>query len=264
MGLLKEVAVGGETTYLFPDAMLYSQYSMKYPEKVLLFVIGFIVGCGLGMVFYGLLPVAAIFGVIVGLGIIPLRRNQIIAKQIRTLKLQFKDMLESVSTSIGAGRNINDAFTYAHKDMVEQFSEEAYIAKETANIISGIHNNINIEDLLMDMAARSGVDDIKIFAEVFDTCYRKGGDIKEVITSTHKVINDKMEIEMEIQTMITSAKAELNMMCAMPVVFVFILNSLGGNITGRGTVSGYIATTVALGIFVAAYFVGRKIMTVRM
>ena len=253
-----------EKTYIFPDSMLYSEYDMKMAEKTFLFILGFIVGVGIGLVFYGLIPVAIIAGVIVGYFIIPMRKKQIIDKQIKTLKTQFKDMLESVSTSIGAGRNIFDSFTHAHSDLQEQYSPDAYIVKETANILSGIHNNMNIEDLLMDMADRSGIDDIKTFSDVFQTCYRKGGDIKEVIASTYKIINDKMEIDMEIQTMITSAKAELNMMCAMPIVFVFILNSLGGNITGRGTMSGYVATTVAIGIFIAAYFVGRKIMAIRM
>ena len=88
--------------------------------------------------------------------------------------------------------------------------------------------------------------------------------MKEVIGSTYKIINDKMEIDMEIQTMITSAKSELSMMCCMPVVFVIVLNSMGSNITGRGTVSGYISTTIALMIFVAAYYVGRKIMSIKM
>ena len=172
-------------------------------------------------------------------------------------------MLESISTSIGAGRNVMDSFINAVEDLREQFSPEAYIVKETENIVHGLNNNINIENLLLDMAERSGIDDIRIFADVFATCYRKGGDIKEVVSSTYKIINDKIEIEMEINTMITSAKTELSMMCCMPVVFVMVLNSMGSNITGRGTMSGYLATTVAIVIFVAAYFVGQKIMAIK-
>lgn len=253
-----------QKTYIFPDSKVYFEYNMPLAEKILMFVIGFIVGVVVGFVFYDLWFVSVILGVVVGIALIPIRQKQRINKQIETLKKQFKAMLESISTSIGAGRNMVDSFTNALTDLREQFSPDAYIVKEVENILSGLNNNINIEDLLRDMAERSGIDDIQTFADVFDTCYRKGGDMKEVIGSTYKIINDKMEIQMEIQTMITSAKSELSMMCCMPVVFVFVLNTMGSNITGRGTMSGYIATTVALAIFVGAYFIGRKIMSVKM
>lgn len=251
-------------TYIFPDSKVYYEYDMKISEKILMFIIGFIIGILVGYIFYDIWAVSIIIGVIVGAFLIPIRRKQRINKQIDVLKVQFKALLESISTSIGAGRNMIDSFTNALTDLKEQFSPEAYIVKETENILSGLNNNINIETLLLDMADRSGIDDIRTFADVFDTCYRKGGDIKEVIASTYKIINDKLEIEMEIQTMVTSSKSELNMMCVMPVVFVFILNSMGSNITGRGTASGYIATTISLAIFVAAYFLGRKIMSIKM
>lgn len=265
MKLFKKKATP-ETEYvgLFPDGIIYSEYNMKIGEVILMKVIGFSLGAMAGWAFYGAMPIAIMAGIGVSFAAVPMRRKQAIGKQINTLKIQFKDMLESVSTSIGAGRNIVSSFTNAHADLKDHYSEDSFIAKELANIVSGIHNNINIEDLLQDLAKRSGIDDVRTFAEVFETCYRRGGDIKEVIASTHNVINDKMEIDMEIQTMITSAKTELNIMCAMPIVFVLILNSLGGNITGRGTASGTIATTLSLIIFVAAYFVGRKIMTIRM
>lgn len=262
MTIFKKVEVE-KKNYIFPDSKIYFYYDMKLPEKMIWFCIGFAAGAVVGYIFLGLIIVSIIMGMIAGLGIIPIQQKKIIEKQINTLKKQFKDMLESVSTSIGAGRNIIDSFTNAHSDLKGQYSEDAYIVKETENIISGIHNNINIEKLLLDLADRSGIDDITTFADVFDTCYRKGGDIKEVIASTYKVINDKIEIEMEIRTMVTSAKAELNMMCAMPVVFILVLNSMGDNITGQGTTSGYIATITALIIFVAAYFIGKKIMIIK-
>ena len=265
MSLFKKKEKNAEQkTYIFPDSKIYFEYDMPAAEKILMFVIGFVVGVVVGFIFYDLWLVAVFLGIIVGLALVPIRQKQRINKQIETLKKQFKAMLESISTSIGAGRNMVDSFTNALADLREQFSPDAYIVKEVENIISGLNNNMNIEDLLRDMAERSGIDDIQTFADVFDTCYRQGGDMKEVIGSTYKIINDKMEIQMEIQTMITSAKAELSMMCCMPVVFVFVLNTMGSNITGRGTMSGYIATTVALAIFVGAYFLGRKIMSIKM
>ena len=264
MELFKKKEKEEPKNYLTPDAKVYFQYDLGKGERILTFIIGFVIGVVVGYIFYGLPFVSLLLGIGVGVFLVPLRRKQVINKQIVTLKKQFKSLLESISTSIGAGRNVIDSFANALTDMKEQYSDEAYIVKETGIILSGLNNNINIEDLLRDMAERSGIDDIMTFADVFDTCYRKGGDIKEVIASTYNIINDKIEIEMEIKTMIASAKAELSMMCAMPVVFVFVLNMMGSNITGRGTTSGYIATTVSLAIFIAAYFLGRKLMSIKL
>lgn len=260
----KKVKAAEQKNYIFPDAKVYFEYDMSITEKILTALVGAVLGAVVGYVFYGLWPVCVIMGIGVGIFLVPIRRKQQINKQVETLKKQFKAMLESISTSIGAGRNMVDSFNNARTDLKEQFSPDAYIVKETENILSGLNNNITIEDLLRDLAERSGIEDIQTFADVFDTCYRKGGDMKEVIGSTYKIINDKIEIEMEIQTMIASAKAELSMMCCMPVVFVCVLNTMGSNITGRGTVSGYIATTIALAIFAGAYVLGRKIMSIKM
>lgn len=260
----KEDVPAGLHASINPDAKVYSEYNMGLPEKIVVFIVGALLGAVVGFVFYDIIIVAILFGVGIGLLAIPIWRNHKIDKQTDTLKLQFKALLESVSTSLGAGRNVVTSFQGALADMKEQFNPDAYIIQETEAIVSGLYNSINIETLLLDLANRSGIDDIQTFADVFDTCYRKGGNIKDVIASTYKIINDKIEIEMEIKTMVSSANAELNMMCAMPVVFVLVLNSMGSNITGRGTVSGYISTTIALGLFLAAYFLGRKIMSIKL
>lgn len=264
MSLFKKKESAEQKTFIFPDSKIYYEYQVKVAEKILVFILGFIIGAAMGMVFYDLIPVAIIMGIGVGIAAVPIWKKTRINKQIETLKKQFKSLLESISTSIGAGRNMNDAFTGALVDLRELYSPDAYIVKEVENVLSGMNNNISIETMLRDLGERSGINDIITFADVFDTCYRKGGDMKQVIGSTYQIINDKMEIEMEINTMITSSKSELTMMCFMPVIFVFVLNSMGADITGRGTPSGYIATTIALVMFVGAYLLGRKIMSIKL
>ena len=172
MSLIKKKTVDIEKkAYIFPDSKVYFEYNMGLSEKILVFILGVIIGMIVGFVFYGIWFVAVVVGLVVGFALIRIRKQQQINKQIATLKKQFKAMLESVATSIGAGRNMISSFNTALIDLKELFSPDAYIVKEVENIISGINNNINIEDLLCDMAERSGIDDIQTFADVFDTCY---------------------------------------------------------------------------------------------
>lgn len=251
-------------TYLFQGAMVYGEYEVSKIEKILVFIASFVVGYVAGHVFYELTPVSIIVGLALGIYMQPKYKQMRIDKQKTAIKNQFKSLLESLSFSLSAGKTVVDAFIGSKDDMLLQYSEDDYIVKELENIIVGLNHNFNIEDMLFDLAERSESEDIYNFANVFDTCYRKGGQIKEVILSTYNLINDKMEISLEIETMVASSKMESNMMTVIPVVFVFILNTMGSEITGKGTPIGYISTTIAIVLFIIAHIVSKKVLTIKM
>ncbi|NLF41426.1 MAG: hypothetical protein GX587_01900, partial [Bacteroidales bacterium] len=181
-----------------------------------------------------------------------------------SLHLQFRDMLESITASLNAGRNVPDSFLSAYDDLKVQYPEGAFILKELEIILSGLENNVNIEKLLLDLGKRSGNNDIMSFASVFEICYRKGGNIKDVIKDTHQIISDKIEIEMDIETMVTSNKIEQYIMTIMPIALVGVVKIMSPDF-GDKFVSpmGIISTTIAVGIFVVAYFIGKEILSIK-
>ena len=242
----------------------YNYYEYKISEKILYFLLGAVVGGIVAYIFYESLILSAIVALIAGFAFLPIRKKQIIEKRRNKLLLQFKDMLESLNTSIGAGLNIMDSFSNAADDMAAQYGEESLIFEELKIINSGIYNNINVEELLLDMGERSQIPDIVSFANVFDTCYRKGGNIKEVIKNTYQIICDKIDIQLEIKTMVSGNKGELTAMTVMPVVFVFLLKCLGTDVIDLTSSLGRITTTGAIIIFVVAYFIGKKILDIKL
>ena len=131
-------------------------------------------------------------------------------------------------------------------------------------MISGVQNNIPIEDMLYDFGERSGIDDIKSFAEVFQVSYRKGGNIKDVIQNTYTILNDKMEIREEIETVVTSNKTEQNMMIVMPIALIGVIKSMSPEFAANfATTSGIIATTVAIIMFIISYYVGKMVLDIK-
>lgn len=253
-----------EKKFIFPDSKVYFEYDMKFIEKLLYIIVGFVIGYFVGNVFYGLPAVCVFCGLIVA-AIAPGAIRKIkIKNQLTVINRQFQSLLESLVNSIGSGKSVYDSFNAAKSDLMMQYTNKDYIVKEINMIIEGLNNNIKIEVLLKEFGYRSGSADIDSFADVFETCYSRGGNIKNVIQSTFQIMNDKMEISREINTMVAAAKQEQNMMLVMPVVFVFLLNNLGADMTGRGTAIGYITTTVALVMFAAAYIVGKKILNIKL
>lgn len=260
----------------------YRVYYMSGKEKILYFIIAFIVGAAVGYLFYGGLAkdefgnatmttwilnivISGIVGLIAGFMFIPIRTKQIQQKKQKDLKLQFRELLDALTTSLSSGKNIMDSFKGARDDLSIIYSADTSIIQELDVILDGIVNNINIEDLLMDFGIRSGIDDIESFANVFETSYRKGGNIKDVIKNTQQIITDKMEVEAEIETVVAGNKNEQNLMLIMPVILVGMIKMMSPDFAKNFTTpAGVIATTVAIIMFAAAYFIGKKILTIKM
>lgn len=264
MGLFKKKPMKEPIQGLIGEATDYGIYVPSLKEKSWWFVIALIVSGAVLYLFYENIFVSIIAGAFCGIAFIPIRTKQMIKKRRQNLTLQFRELLDALSTSIGAGKNVQDAFQGAVEDLANQFTRNSDIVRELEMICSGMYNNIAIENLLMNFAERSGVDDIENFANVFATCYRKGGNINEVIKNTAEIIRDKIEIKMELQTMVSGQKNEMNIMLVMPILFIVVMKSMGGGLIDLSTPIGILSTTGALIIFVIAYFAGQWITNIKL
>ena len=173
-------------------------------------------------------------------------------------------LVESLTTSLGAGKNVTDSFKTIYDDLQVQYEEDAFILKELEVIISGMANNVDVEDVLEDFGRRSGIGDIESFANVFRICYRKGGNIKDTIRSTHAILSDKMEIAEDIETVVTGSKNEQNIMVVMPILLIGMIKLMSEDFADNfTTITGIISTTIAIGLFVASYFIGKAVLDIK-
>lgn len=251
-------------TGLICEATDYNVYFPSLKEKILWFLLGMVVSGAVVYIFYERILITVIAGVICGFVFIPMRRKQVIKKRQQRLTTQFRGLLDALSTSIGAGKNMYDSFASAADDLSIQFSADSDIVREVQIIRLGLDNNIQIEDLLMNFAQRSGLEDIYNFANVFATCYKKGGNIKDVIKNTASILGDKIEIQMELETMVAGQKNEQNIMLVMPVIFILLMKSMGGDLIDLQSPTGVLSVTAAILIFVASYFVSKKILDIKL
>ncbi len=260
----------------------YKVYYMTKLEKILYFLLAFVIGAVVGYLFYGGLgrdefgqrttlswildiSIPAIVGLVAGRIFVPTRTKQIRDKNARNLNSQFRDFLEAFNTSIGAGKNVVDSFHAVYDDMRIQYEEDAFIVKELEVILSGMANNFAVEDLMEDLGNRSGNDDIVSFANVFRISYRKGGNLKDTINTTHSILSDKMEIKEEIETMVSASKMEQTVMIFMPVGLIGIMKSMSPDFAANfATPAGIASTTIAIALFIVSYFVGRKILNIKL
>ena len=258
----------------------YKVYKMSANEKMLYFILAFVIGAVVAYLFYGGIGkdeygkatiityacdigIMAIVGFLAGRLFMPVRKEQIIAARKKKLRTQFIDLLDSLATSISSGKNVPNAFVAAREDLLVQYQPDSYIVQEVDNIISGINNNIDVGAMLLNFGERSGIQDIKTFGRVFETAYSKGANLKDVIRNSHLILSNKCEIEVEIETKVASNKNEQNIMIIMPIILVGMLKMSGGDFAENFTTPmGIVCTTIAIGAFVGAYFIGRKILNI--
>ncbi len=251
-----------EYTGLFHNADDYGIYHMTAQQRILGFVVGMIAGAVVFQIFFGLW----IFSIIAaaGCGIVGILAYKSILHKKRNalLLLEFRDMLESISTSLGSGKNTTQAFSDARSDMKNQYGEQTDIVKELDIILSGLESNVTAEVLLKDFAKRSHNENIQNFADVFSVANRTGGNIRQIVYETKNVINDKITVEQEIQTLISGKKNELNIMMILPLIVVTQVKSMQASDTTGDMLFNFIVRLVALGMFVLAYIIGKKLMKI--
>lgn len=285
MGLFKKKEKNIEPQYYLSkintQVLNYKVYYFSVKEKIIYSLLAFIVGAAVGYLFYGGIGVdefgnptttthvlniviPSIVGLVTAKFFLPIRQKQLIDKRRKEVLAQFRDMLSGLTTALGTGSNVIDSFISVCSDLLVQYDEDAYILKEMKTIISGVENNISIEEMIYDFGVRSGIDDIKDFADVFKITYRKGGNFKDIIRNTYEILGDKIEINQEIETTIASNKLEQKIMVAMPILLVGVIKMLSPDFAANFvTPSGIIATTVAIIIFVAAYIVAKKMLDIK-
>ena len=80
---------------------------------------------------------------------------------------------------------------------------------------------------------------------------------------SRKIINDKIEIEMEIKTMLTEKENELNIMMVMPLVIMITLSGMGTMSAAANTAFSVMVKIFVIALFAGAYIMGRKIVNIR-
>lgn len=264
-------------TLMNTEIVNYQAYYMSPAETVLYFLLAFAVGGIVGYVFFGNLAldeegkattmtlilnilVVCTLGGLAGWFFLPMRAEHLKEKRRKQLRVQFRDLLEALVTSLNSGKNITTAFRDAENDLKLQYPDDAYIIQEIQVINAGIQHNMSAEQLLLDFGNRSGIRDIVDFAATFETCYRKGSNIKVVMMKTYDLINNKMQMEEEIKTKISAATNEQYIMLVMPVVITAVIKMMSSEMAANyASPSGIVVTVISIAIFVGAYLVGVKI-----
>lgn len=178
--------------------------------------------------------------------------------------IQFQDSLRSLAASLRAGYSAENAIRETARDLELIYTKEVRILKEFRYMIRQLDMNVPLEQALRNFASRTPQEDVESFVSVFVTAGKAGGDGIAVIQNTVKVLYDKLEVRREIQTLISAKQLEFKVMSVIPFGIIFymrlsfqeFMSALYGDLPGAGIMS------ICLGVYLAAWNLGRRIVEI--
>ncbi|MBW7453901.1 type II secretion system F family protein [Paenibacillus sepulcri] len=243
----------------------YSVYHLSRRQFILAAAVGWALMFAAAYLFYRSVIVALILS-LAGLIAPRINRKSLLVRRRVRLTLQFKEALYSVTSSLAAGRSVENAFVTALDDLKLLYPDpDTEVLVEFEIIRTRMAYGEPLEHALEDLSQRAGIDDIAQFVDVFATCKRSGGDLVEVIRRTSQTIGEKLDIQQDITVMLAQKRYESRIMMAVPFVFLAFLGfsapdymePLYGGI-------GYVLLTVSLLLLLLCYWIMTKIMDIRM
>jgi tight adherence protein B len=244
----------------------YSRSPCVAVDYVISFVIGFAAGFLILFIFYRLFALSLVGGIIFGPANMILAVSSAIKKRRFKLRVQFYDLLEAMSVSMRAGNTIMKSLQSAREDLLLIYSQDSDIIIELDAIIGKFNNAVPLSEAFSDLAKRSELEDIASFATIYATIEGKSGKADEIVKETQQIISDKMEIEMEIDTLMTAAKSEVNIMLLMPLIILGVIGYAGAGFMDAiyTTGVGRVVSTGGLIVFVISYIMAGKFSSVKL
>lgn len=177
---------------------------------------------------------------------------------------QFRTGIQAMASAMNVGYSVENAVREAARDMKPLFCKECRIQKEFNRMIHQLDMNRTAEQVLSEFAGRVDQEDVDSFVTVFITAKRTGGDSITIIRNAVRDIGEKIEVEKEIQTFLAAKKLEFKVMCVIPFGIILYMRLAFPEFMGvlYGNLLGVVLMSVCLGIYAAAYKIGRDLVDI--
>lgn len=190
-----------------------------------------------------------------------IKKKETEKKLQREMLYHFRDFVTALHTAIRAGYSVENGVVSAAGDIKVLHGEKNLLYRELKKIASRMQVRIRPEELFKSLGERSGLEDIRMFAELLSIGKKTGGDMNSMLLSTTEILCDKIDTKQEIDALIASKVFEQKIMSLAPAcIIVYLRVSFSGFVENLyGNLPGVLIMTVNLLVYAAAFLWGRKI-----
>lgn len=241
----------------------YRVYRFNRKEKISALFEGMFLNAIVSFLFFDSF-VAMIPGILLVILYVKEKKRRLMRKRFRQLRTELKEFLNELIVALQTGRSIENAFAEALKDTERYLEKETLFVLEMKKICAGVSIGESLEKLILQFAYRSHLEELEYFAEVFSVGKRSGGNLIAIMKNTIRMIQEKMDGEEEIYTVIADKQMEFQVMCVIPFVIIIylrisagtLMNHLYGNITGTAIMAACVL------VYGGCYLYGKRILEI--
>ena len=102
-----------------------------------------------------------------------LKKKGLIRERKRNLNYQFKDALNALSVAVQAGYSVENAVTACSRDLERLYPKETDIVQEFHYIETQLRVSVPVEELLLSLGDRSGIEDVE---KAMEPLFTTGGE----------------------------------------------------------------------------------------
>ena len=241
----------------------YRIYTFSWKERLVCWLEGMVLNGTVSILFFDSF-LAMIPGVVLVFFYHQEKKRRLMRRRIHHLRKEFQCFLNEMIAALQTGRSIENAFLEAIKDTEKYLEQETIFVMEMKKIGGGMSVGEPLEKLLLDFSTRSHLEEMEYFAEVFLIGKHSGGNLIGIMKNTIRMLQERMDAEEELYTILTEKQVEFYLMSIIPLVILLylriganqLIQSLYGNITGICMMS------LCLLIYGGCYLYGKRILEI--
>ena len=238
---------------------MYSGYRFSVKEVLRYTAAGLLIGGIMVWLVYHSMTAAPLAAVVTSVYLIMTNRR-LCTERRNKLQYHFRDFLSSLHTAMAAGYSLENAVRSASADLEKLYGPEDDLVRETREMLWQMSYQRPVEHLFRELGDRSAVEDIRQFGEILMIAKRTGGNMDQVLESTWRNLSEKIDTAQEIDAMVAAKRYEQQLMSIMPAgVILYLKLAFPGFLDGMyGNMTGAAVMTACLGVYLAAFFLGRR------
>lgn len=192
------------------------------------------------------------------------QKTELIKKRKEKLLNEFKDFLRILKSFLEASYSVENSFALSIKEMTMLHGKDSMMVKELRSIVAQLKLNKPIDKVFKKFADKTHVEDIIDFSEVFIISKLHGGNISKIISNTINVINDKIEVKIEIDTVTASKRFEQKLMNLLPFLIIIYMNISSSSFLMPlyTTITGRLLMTFALVVYFISVKISKNILDI--
>ncbi len=150
-------------------------------------------------------------------------------KREERIRQEFKEILLSVASLLQTGYSVENAFYDAMEVLKNIYGNKSILYSDLMEMNRQVRMHVPVERAFLGIAEKYPIEAIESFGEIFLYTKRLGGGYAQYLKDTADRLEERINMQDELKSMIAQKKLELTIMSVMPMAIILYMRLTGGS-----------------------------------